>query len=79
VRTARISGSGIFKDQASDVLIRQTFFAAQILRWHIVVPDFGTIAGPFQIANFEIAGRHDGEVTFDLVLESAGEITFTEI
>jgi len=79
VRTARITGSGIFKDQASDILIRQTFFAAQILRWLIVVPDFGTIAGPFQIANLEIAGRHDGEVTFDLALESAGEITFTEV
>ena len=45
----------------------------------VIVPDFGTVEGPFQITNLEIAGRHDGEVTFDVALESAGELTFTAI
>jgi len=43
------------------------------------VPHFGVIQGPFQIASLEIGGRHDGEVTFDLALESAGEISFTPV
>ncbi|MEM7567542.1 MAG: phage tail tube protein, partial [Pseudomonadota bacterium] len=37
---------------------------------------FGTIEGPFQITNFELAGNHEGEVTFEIALESAGAITF---
>ena len=76
VRRASISGSGIFKDEASDVLVRQAFFDGAIRYWQVVVPDFGTVEGPFQIAAFELAGRHDGEVSFELALESAGELTF---
>jgi TP901-1 family phage major tail protein len=77
VRSARISGSGIFKDAASDELIRSYVFAGTIRAWQIVVPDFGTVAGPFQITSFELTGRHDGEVAFELALDSAGELTFT--
>ena len=47
--------------------------------WQVVVPDFGTLTGPFQIASLEFAGRHDAEVTFDLALESAGEISFAAV
>ena len=76
IKTARISGSGIFKDQASDELIRATFFAGVLRNWQIIVPGFGTLAGPFQITGFELSGRHDGEVAFELALESAGALTF---
>ena len=41
------------------------------------MPDFGTVEGLFQIASLEFGGRYDGEVTFELALESAGELTFT--
>jgi TP901-1 family phage major tail protein len=76
-RHARVTGAGIFKDAASDALIRAYVFAGTIRDWQIVVPDFGTVEGPFQIAAFELTGRHDGEVAFELSLESAGELTFT--
>ena len=78
IRSAAIRGSGIFKDAASDAAIRGVFFAGAIRAWQVVVPDFGIMQGPFQLASLEFAGRHDGEVTFDLALESAGEISFTE-
>jgi TP901-1 family phage major tail protein len=42
----------------------------------MVVPDFGTVSGPFQVTALEYTGNHDGELTFDLALESAGAITF---
>ena len=74
---AKVSGSGIFKDAASDALIRDYVFAGTIRVWRVVIPDFGTVEGPFQIAAFELTGRHDGEVSFDLSLESAGQLTFT--
>lgn len=76
VRRASISGSGIFKDAASDALVRQTFFDGAIRDWQVVVPDFGTVAGPFQLTSLEYRGDHAAEVTFDLSLESAGALAF---
>lgn len=76
VQRAAISGAGIFKDAQSDALIRDTFFNAIIANWSLIIPDFGTVAGPFQIVSLEYAGEHDGEVAFDIALESAGALTF---
>lgn len=79
VKRARLTGSGIFRDQASDALVRSYAFDGTIRAWQIVIPDFGTVAGLFQIASLEFSGRHDGEVTFDISLESAGALTFTAL
>ena len=78
-KSARVTGAGIFKDSASDALVRQYVFDGTIRAWQIVIPDFGTIAGPFQITSFELSGRHDAEVSFELSLNSAGELTFTAL
>jgi TP901-1 family phage major tail protein len=77
VKNAKVSGAGIFKDASSDALVRSYVFAGTIRDWQVIIPDFGTVQGPFQIASFELSGRHDGEVAFDLSLDSAGELTFT--
>ena len=76
LRRASINGSGIFKDAASDTLVRETFFSGSTPDWQIVVPDFGTLVGAFQVTALEYGGQHNGEVTFEIVLESAGEILF---
>ena len=78
-KTAKVTGSGIFKDAASDALIRQSVFDGAIRVCQMIIPDFGTVQGPFQITAFELQGRHDGEVAFDIALESAGEVTFTAV
>ncbi len=78
-RSARITGSGIFKDAASDALLREVFFDAENRAFEITIPDFGIVSGPFQITALELAGRHDNEVSFDLTIESAGALTFTTI
>jgi TP901-1 family phage major tail protein len=77
IKRASVSGNGIFKDQASDEQIRALFFAGTIRNWQLILPEFGTIAGPFQITAVEFSGDHAGEVTFNISLESAGEVTFT--
>jgi TP901-1 family phage major tail protein len=77
VKRASVSGRGLFKDAVSDELVRATFFNGAVKDYQIVIPDFGTVAGAFQITSLEFAGEHNGEVTFDLSLESAGELTFT--
>ncbi len=76
VRSAALTGRGIFRDAASDASVREIFFAGAIRDWQVVIPDFGTVAGKFQITALEFSGDHDGEVSFDLALESAGEIGF---
>jgi TP901-1 family phage major tail protein len=74
---AKLTGAGLFKDAASDALVRQYVFDGTIRNWQVIVPDFGTVQGPFQITALEFSGRHDGEVAVELSLESAGELTFT--
>ncbi|MBU2532997.1 MAG: phage major tail protein, TP901-1 family [Alphaproteobacteria bacterium] len=76
VRSARLSGTGIFKDAQSDELVRAVFFAGEARIWQVVIPDFGTVAGPFEITSFELSGRHDAEVAFELTVESAGALIF---
>lgn len=79
VKSARITGSGIFKDEASDELVRSYFFDGTVRDWQIVIPDFGTVEGLFQITSLELTGRHDNEVAFEIALESGGVLTFTAI
>jgi len=77
IKTARISGNGVFKDAQSDETVRGYFFDGVQRDWQVIVPDFGTVQGPFQVSTLEYAGQHDGEMTFDLALESAGQLSFT--
>jgi len=77
IRKAALSGGGLFRDAAADETVRDLFFNGVIRNWQVVVPDFGTVAGPFQLTALDYAGTHDGEVTYDLALESAGALTFT--
>ncbi|WP_159952868.1 phage major tail protein, TP901-1 family [Rhizobium sp. 18065] len=79
VRRASLTGAGLFKDQASDALVRASFFAGSILDWQVVIPDFGTVTAPFQVTALEYAGNHDGELTFELALESAGAVSFAAL
>ena len=43
IKTARITGSGIFKDAASDETLRSYFFGGTIRAWRVIVPDLGTV------------------------------------
>lgn len=78
-RHASISGSGIFRDSASDATIRQIFFDSVIRNFQIIIPSFGLIQGPFLVAALVYKGDHTAAVDFDISLESAGALTFTVI
>ena len=77
VKTAAISGSGVFKDETTDERARQIFFEGLTPNFQVIFPDFGTMEGPFQISSIEYAGSHNGEATYELSLASAGELIFT--
>ena len=76
VKSCAVTGAGLFVDAAADETVRQAFFDQAMPNWQLIIPDFGTIEGPFQIAALEYAGRHDGEATYSLSLASAGALTF---
>jgi TP901-1 family phage major tail protein len=75
-KSVRITGGGIFKDAASDALIRTSFFDGTNMVWQIMIPDFGEITGPFQITTLTYGGELTAAVTFQIVLHSAGAINF---
>ncbi len=79
VKSASISGSGVFRDEASDERARQIFFDGDTPDFQVMIPDFGIIEGPFQVTAIEYSGTHDGEATYELSLASAGWLNFTAI
>src|SRR5690242_20916361 len=49
VKRASLSGRGLFKDAATDELMRQTFFDGAVKNYQVVIPGLGIVTGPFQI------------------------------
>ncbi len=79
VRSAAISGSGVFRDAGTDERARQLFFDGETPNFQVVIPHFGIIEGAFQVTEIEYSGSHDGEATYEMSLASAGALTFTAI
>ncbi len=79
VKSAGISGSGVFKDASTDERARQIFFEGATPDFQVIVPDFGIIEGPFIVVSLEYAGSHDGEATYEMSLASAGALSFTAL
>ncbi len=77
VKSAAITGSGIFRDEATDERARQIFFDGEVPEFQVIIPDFGIVEGPFMITSVEYAGTHDGEATYEMSLASAGALSFT--
>jgi len=79
VKSASISGSGVFKDESTDERARQIFFDGEVPACQVVVPDFGVIEGPFMVTSLEYSGSHNSEANYELSLASAGALTFTAL
>lgn len=79
VKSASISGSGIFRDEQTDERARSVFFNGETPGFQVIIPDFGTVEGPFQITAIEYSGSYNGEASYELSLASAGPLTFSAI
>ena len=79
VKSASISGSGIFRDAATDERARQIFFDGEVPKFQVVIPSFGKVQGAFQITSIDYVGTYNGEATFDLSLASGGALTFVAL
>lgn len=79
VKSAAISGSGVFRDANTDERARQIFFDGEVPDFQVVIPDFGVVEGPFMITAIEYAGSHNGEATYEMSLASAGALSFVAL
>lgn len=79
VKSAAISGSGVFRDAATDERTRAIFWNGDTPDFQVIIPDFGIVEGAFQITAIDYAGTHDGEATYEISLASAAALTFTAI
>ena len=79
VKSVRVTGSGVFRDEASDLRMREVFLNRQHISWQLIIPDFATLTGPFHISQLSYGGDFDGEATFSVTLESAGAVSVSDI
>ncbi len=79
VKSAAISGSGVFKDEGTDERARQIFFDGETPEFQVIIPNFGVIEGAFMVTAIEYSGSHNGEATYELSMASAGVLTFTAL
>ncbi|TKA95353.1 phage major tail protein, TP901-1 family [Cereibacter changlensis] len=79
VKSASISGSGVFRDAGTDERARQIFFDGEVPDFQVIIPSFGVVQGPFMITAVDYAGSHNGEATYELTLASAGVLSFTAL
>ena len=79
VKSVRVTGSGVFRDEASDTRMREVFMARGTPDWQLIIPDFAAFTGPFLISQLTYGGEFDGEAVFSVTLESAGEVSVVEI
>lgn len=79
VKSIRVTGSGVFRDEASDTRMRDVFMSRDAVNWKLCVPDFAEMTGPFLISQLTYSGEFDGEALFTVTLESAGEVSVVEV
>lgn len=77
IASVSISGSGVFTDAASETTLKNQWNASSFSNYQVIIPDFGTYQGAFQLTALSYAGEHNGEVTYNVSLESSGAISFT--
>ena len=79
IQSFQASGSGVFTDAASEASVRTAFAASTFSNFQILVPDFATFTGAFQVMSITYAGEYNDAVTYDMSFESAGTITFATV
>ncbi len=79
VKSATMSGSGVFRDANTDERARQIFFDGDVPEFQVIIPDFGIVQGKFMITSIEYAGSHNGEATYEMSLASAGQLIFNAL
>jgi len=76
-KSVSLSGSGVFKDTASEGTLQTAATSQTIDNYEIVFESGAKFTGAFQVSNLEYTGENNSELTFSASLESSGPVTFT--
>lgn len=79
LKSMSASVSGVFKNTASEDLLRQYALNQQINDYQFVFADGDTWEGGFLITSFEQTGEVGGAREYSMTMESSGEITFDKV
>lgn len=77
IQSMTLSGNGVFKDGVNEELMRAQAGSNALEDYEVVAANGDKWAASFQVTSYERAGEHNGEETFSVTIESAGDITFT--
>lgn len=77
IRTVSISGSGVFKNDTFEQLIRTKFLALASWNYKLIDADSHYYQGAFMIKSLEYKGSDKDAETYSITLESNGAVTFT--
>jgi TP901-1 family phage major tail protein len=79
IKSFTVSGSGIFTDSASEQTILTNFDQASFTNYQLLVPDYNTFTGAFQVTALEYSGTYNDSVQYSMTFESAGSITIATV
>lgn len=79
IRSASISGGGLFKDSLGENFIRSAFFSGTHPRLRFISPGDMQIEGKFQITKLDRSGDHNKELAYSVSFESNGELSVTAL
>lgn len=76
-RQMSISASGVLSGNGQATTLLGYVTARSINAFGIVFDNGDTLDGAWQMTQFQAAGEHNGEQTYDVTLESSGPVTVT--
>jgi len=74
-----ISAVGIFTDNQAHKIMRQYAFTAEFGEYKLCFPNGDNLIGKFQINHYERLGNFAEEECYNINLESAGEINYSNL
>lgn len=79
IRSLRIMGSGIHTNAASEQTLRGYAFSGSINNYQFVFANGSVASGAFAITSYRSSGDFDDAESYELVLQSAGNVSFSGI
>jgi len=79
IHSMSVSGSGVFTDATVEENLRAAMNGTAFTKFQVLLPNFGTYTGDFNVTSLEYAGEYNGEMTYSVSLESSGAITYATV
>lgn len=75
-RSLRIHASGMFTDSATEAQVRMLAMTNSLRNYQVSFGNGDVLQGTFKITSYNRSGGFRSEETYDLTLESSGEVTY---